>query len=163
MYRSYLDTGNRTSEDIFYLLAIRGPTRGEGKRGIEPGSSDPKSSPLPLRHRGGPQILFFLKKKCTIGSIQIWSLLASSNFYLRWYGSTSHYCRALLTDISDTCTLSLDHVTVTWLTHIFYRFSQVFQDAIFESHSLHSRGHSLLVACVVIHALNAYSNEIHTF
>ena len=40
----------------FYILAIRGPTRGEGKRGIEPGSSDPKSSPLPLRHRGGPHM-----------------------------------------------------------------------------------------------------------
>ena len=53
--RAYLDTGTRTSEDVFYLLAIRGPTRGEGKRGIEPGSSDPKSSPLPLRHRGGPE------------------------------------------------------------------------------------------------------------
>ena len=39
-----------------YLLAIRGPTRGEGKRGIEPGSSDPKSSPLPLRHRGGIEV-----------------------------------------------------------------------------------------------------------
>ena len=50
---AYLDTGTGTSEDAFYLLAIRGPTRGEGKRGIEPGSSDPKSSPLPLRHRGG--------------------------------------------------------------------------------------------------------------
>ena len=45
--------GIGTSEDVFYLLAISGPTRGEGKRGIEPGSSDPKSSPLPLRHRGG--------------------------------------------------------------------------------------------------------------
>ena len=51
--RAYLDTGTGTSEDVFYLLAIRGPTRGEGKRGIEPGSSDPKSSPLPLRQRGG--------------------------------------------------------------------------------------------------------------
>ena len=43
---------HRDVRDVFYLLAIRGPTRGEGKRGIEPGSSDPKSSPLPLRHRG---------------------------------------------------------------------------------------------------------------
>ena len=51
--RAYLDTGTGTSEDVFYLLAIRGPTRGEGKREIELGSSDPKSSPLPLRHRGG--------------------------------------------------------------------------------------------------------------
>ena len=51
--RAYLDTGTGTSEAVFCLLAIRGPTRGEGKRGIEPGSSDPKSSPLPLRHRGG--------------------------------------------------------------------------------------------------------------
>ena len=45
--------GTGTSEDVCYLLAIRGATRGEGKRGIEPGSSDPKSSPLPLCHRGG--------------------------------------------------------------------------------------------------------------
>ena len=51
--RAYLDTGTGTSEDVFYLLAMRGPTRGEGKWGIEPGSSDPKSSPLPLRHSGG--------------------------------------------------------------------------------------------------------------
>ena len=50
--RAYLNTGTGTSEDVFYLFAIRGPTRGEGKRGIEPGSSDPKSSPLTLRHRG---------------------------------------------------------------------------------------------------------------
>ena len=42
-----------TSEDVFYLLAIRGPTRGEGMPGIEPGSTDPQSNPLPLRHRGG--------------------------------------------------------------------------------------------------------------
>ena len=42
-----------TSEDVFNLLAIRGPTRSEGKPGIEPESSDPQSSPLPLRHRGG--------------------------------------------------------------------------------------------------------------
>ena len=55
--RAYLDTGTGASEDVFYLLAIIGPTRGEGKRGIEPGSSDPKSSPLPLCHCGGP-ILF---------------------------------------------------------------------------------------------------------
>ena len=45
--------GTGTSEDVFNLLAIRGPTRGEGMPGIEPGSSDPQSSPLPLRHRGG--------------------------------------------------------------------------------------------------------------
>ena len=51
--RAYLDTGTGTSEDVFYLLAIRGPSRGEGKQDIEPVSSDPKSSPLPLHHRGG--------------------------------------------------------------------------------------------------------------
>ena len=45
------DTG--TSEDVFNLIAIRGPTLGEGKPGNEPGSSDPQSSPLPLRHRVG--------------------------------------------------------------------------------------------------------------
>ena len=33
--------------------AIRG-SHGEGMPGIKPGSSDPQSSPLPLRHRGGP-------------------------------------------------------------------------------------------------------------
>ena len=47
------DTGTGTSEDVFNLLAIRGPIHVEGKPGIEPGSSDPQSSPLPLRHRGG--------------------------------------------------------------------------------------------------------------
>ena len=52
--RAYPDTGTGTSEDLFSILAIKGPTRGEGKPGIEPGSSDPQSSPLPLRHRGGP-------------------------------------------------------------------------------------------------------------
>ena len=41
------DTGTGTSADVFNLLAIRGPTRGEGMPGIEPGSSDPQSSPLP--------------------------------------------------------------------------------------------------------------------
>ena len=46
-------TGTGTSEDVFYLLAIRGPTRGEGMPGIEPGSPDPQSSLLPLRHCGG--------------------------------------------------------------------------------------------------------------
>ena len=50
------DTGTGTSEDVFNILAIRGPTRGEGMPGIEPGSSDPQSSPLPLRHRGGQYV-----------------------------------------------------------------------------------------------------------
>ena len=45
--------GIGTSEDVFNLLAIRGPKRGEGKLGIELVSSNPQSSPLPLRHRGG--------------------------------------------------------------------------------------------------------------
>ena len=40
-------------QDVFNLLAIRGPTRGEGMPGIEPKSSDPQFSPLPLCHRGG--------------------------------------------------------------------------------------------------------------
>ena len=51
--QAYPDTGTGTSEDVFYLRAIRGPTRSEGKPGIKPGSSDPQSSPLLLRHRGG--------------------------------------------------------------------------------------------------------------
>ena len=51
--RTYPDTGTGTSEDVFNILAIRGPTRGDVMLGIEPGSSDPQSSPLPLRHRGG--------------------------------------------------------------------------------------------------------------
>ena len=51
--RAYPDTGTGTSKDVFNLLAIRGPTHGEGKPGIEPRSSDPQSSPLPLRHCGG--------------------------------------------------------------------------------------------------------------
>ena len=45
--------GHQDVEDAFHLLVIRGLTRGEGKHGIEPGSSNPQSSPLPLRHRGG--------------------------------------------------------------------------------------------------------------
>ena len=64
---AYLDTGTGTSEDVFYLLAIRVPTRGGGKRGIEPGSSDPKSSPLPLRHRGGRYVewkILFIQILC---------------------------------------------------------------------------------------------------
>ena len=44
------DTGTGMSDDIFYLLAIRGPTCSEGMPGIEPGSSDPQSSPQPLCH-----------------------------------------------------------------------------------------------------------------
>ena len=56
-------SGTRTSEDVFYLLAIRCPARGEGKPGIEPGSSDPKSSPLPLRHHGGPQSTSSLEER----------------------------------------------------------------------------------------------------
>ena len=40
-------------EDVFNLLAIRRPTRGEGMSGIEAGFSDPLSSPLPPRHHGG--------------------------------------------------------------------------------------------------------------
>ena len=51
--RAYPETGTGTSEDVFNFLAIRGPTRGEGKLGLEPGSSDPQSSPLPLRHCSG--------------------------------------------------------------------------------------------------------------
>ena len=56
---AYPDTGTGTSEDVFNLLAIRGSTHGEGMPGIETGSSDPQSSPLPLRPRGG---LFFIGK-----------------------------------------------------------------------------------------------------
>ena len=41
----------RDAEDVFNFLAIRGPTRGEGMQGIEPGSSDQQSSPQTLRHR----------------------------------------------------------------------------------------------------------------
>ena len=40
---------------LLYLLAIRGPTRGEGMPGIEPGSPDPQSSPAtstPTRRAG---------------------------------------------------------------------------------------------------------------
>ena len=48
--RACPDTGTGTSEDVFNLLAIRGPTRrGEGKPRIEPGSPYPRSSPLPLK------------------------------------------------------------------------------------------------------------------
>ena len=51
--RAYPDIGTWMSEDVFNLLAIRGPICGEAMPGIDPGSSDPQSSPLPLRHRGG--------------------------------------------------------------------------------------------------------------
>ena len=33
--------GTGTSEGVFYLLAVRRSTRGEGIPGFEPGSSDP--------------------------------------------------------------------------------------------------------------------------
>ena len=50
---AYLDTDTWTSEDIFNFPVTSGPTRGEGKPGIEPEFPNPRSSPLPLRHRGG--------------------------------------------------------------------------------------------------------------
>ena len=40
--RAYPDTGTGTSEDVFYLLAIKEPTSSEGMPGIEPGSFDPQ-------------------------------------------------------------------------------------------------------------------------
>ena len=46
--QSLPDTSTGTPEDVFNLLAIRLPTRGEGMAGIEPGSPYPQSSPLPL-------------------------------------------------------------------------------------------------------------------
>ena len=49
----YPDTGTGTSEDVFNLLAIKGPTRGDRMPGIEPGSPDLQSTPLPLCHNGG--------------------------------------------------------------------------------------------------------------
>ena len=42
---SVLSLPRQGHRDVFNLLAIRRPTRGEGKPGIEPGSSDPQSSP----------------------------------------------------------------------------------------------------------------------
>ena len=50
--RAYFDTATGTSEDIFYFIAIRGTIRDESMPGIETRSSDSRSSPLPLRHRG---------------------------------------------------------------------------------------------------------------
>ena len=47
----YPDKGTGTSEDVFYLLAIIGPTCGEGMLGIEPRSPNPQSSPLPLHEK----------------------------------------------------------------------------------------------------------------
>ena len=38
---------DQVSKDVFNLLAIRGPTRGEGMPGIEPGFPDPQSNLLP--------------------------------------------------------------------------------------------------------------------
>ena len=46
--------GTRTSEDVFYLLATRGPTHSEGMPEIEPRCPDPQSSPLPVRHCDRP-------------------------------------------------------------------------------------------------------------
>ena len=51
--RAYHDTGSGTSEDIFNLLAIRAHTRW-GYTENQPGSPNPQSSLLLLRHRGGP-------------------------------------------------------------------------------------------------------------
>ena len=51
------------SEDLLKLLAIRGHTRSEDMPGIEPGSPDPKSSPLPLRQQGGRQDLKTIIRK----------------------------------------------------------------------------------------------------
>ena len=48
--RASPDTGIGTSEDVFNLLAIRGPTRCESMAGIESGSPDLQSSLLPIRH-----------------------------------------------------------------------------------------------------------------
>ena len=51
----YLDThtGTGTSEDVFNLLVIKGPTPGEGMQRLKTGSPDPQSSPPSLHHRGG--------------------------------------------------------------------------------------------------------------
>ena len=59
--RDYPDTVTGMSEDVSYLLAIRGPTRCAGMPGIESGSLDPRSSPLPLRHRGERAFWFILQ------------------------------------------------------------------------------------------------------
>ena len=72
--------GTGTSEDVFYLLAISGPTRGEGKPGIEFGSSDPKSSPLPLDHRGGHHYLKTFHKLTKLSLVDLVKYIFLSNF-----------------------------------------------------------------------------------
>ena len=64
--QDYPDTSTGTPEDVFYLLAIKGPTRSEGKPGIEPGSSDPQLSPLPLRHRVGLDYLLLARQNTNV-------------------------------------------------------------------------------------------------
>ena len=49
-------------DDFICLLAVGGPAGDEGTSGIEPRSTDPQSSPLPLHHHNG----------------QIWNLLSKS-------------------------------------------------------------------------------------
>ena len=51
--QAYPDKGTGTSEDVFNLLVINRPTRVEGI----PGSSDPKSSPLPLCGGRGTEVI----------------------------------------------------------------------------------------------------------
>ena len=46
--------GHWDVKDLFNLLANRG-AHGEGMLGIQPGSPDPQSSPLPLCHFGRPK------------------------------------------------------------------------------------------------------------
>ena len=73
------------SEDVFNLLAIRGPTRGEVMPGIEPGSSDPKPSPLPLCHRGGQEeeeVSLRIEKK----NIRSKERGRNSSGFYDWYG-----------------------------------------------------------------------------
>ena len=45
--RAYPDTGTRTSQDVFNLLAIRGPTGCEGMLGIEPRSAVQPATSMP--------------------------------------------------------------------------------------------------------------------
>ena len=57
MHQVYPDTGTRKPEDVFNLLAIRGPMHRKDIPRIELGSPDPQSSPLPpteFNKTGGP-------------------------------------------------------------------------------------------------------------
>ena len=89
---------NWVPTDVFNLLVIRGPTRGEGMTEIEPRSPDPQSTPIPLCHRGGHhrQVTMFVifakytlmpywKLVCDVsGSLFVWLDLSARSQAYTW-------------------------------------------------------------------------------